>query len=172
VSENLNDGFVAPMFYLALFGPGGMWAYKVVSTMDSMWGYKTDQYRDLGYAAAKTDDVLAFIPARITACVMLLVGKYQKLAYDDAKANYKADAVKMESPNAGWPMAAAAWLFGCQMGGTAVYFGVEKGKPLLGPAGKVWDKQTIKDLIDFCKKAGHMSAWAMILLLGWLQIAF
>ncbi len=172
VSENLNDGFVAPMFYLAIFGPGGLWAYKVVSTMDSMWGYRTDRYKDLGYAAAKTDDVLAFIPARITAWILLLVGKKHGLAYEEAKANFAADAETMESPNAGWPMAATAWLFGGQMGGKAIYFGEEKEKPILGPIGKMWDKHMIRSLITTCKSSGHMAAWIFIGTFGWLQIIF
>lgn len=172
VSENLNDGFVAPMFYLAIFGPGGLWAYKAVSTMDSMWGYRTDEYRDLGRAAAKTDDFLAYIPARITALLMLFMGKRQGLAYKEAQKNYQVDANKMESPNAGWPMATAAWLFGGQMGGATEYFGEVKDKPVLGPQGAVWNKKMIKDLIQFCKATGHASAWIFILALGWLQIAF
>lgn len=172
VSENLNDGFVAPMFYLALFGPGGLWAYKAVSTMDSMWGYKTDQYRELGYAGAKMDDYLAFIPARITAWSLLLLGKFRGLNYTEAKAHFAVDATKMESPNAGWPMAAAAWLLGGQMGGAAVYFGEVKEKPILGPEGEVWDKQMIRSLIDLCKDAGKIAAVVLILTLGWLQIVF
>ena len=143
MSENLNDGFVAPMFYLAIFGPGGLWAYKAVSTMDSMWGYKTDEYGELGYGAAKIDDVLAWIPARITACLMLFVGKWRGLAYYEDRSNFQIDAKKMESPNAGWPMAAAAWLFAGQMGGPAKYFGEMKEKPVLGPVGGVWDKNKI-----------------------------
>ena len=172
MSENLNDGFVAPMFYLAIFGPGGLWAYKVVSTMDSMWGYKTEQYGDLGYGAAKTDDLLAFIPARITSWSMLFVGKRYGLAYDAARLNFKADARQMESPNAGWPMAVAAWLFGGQMGGRADYFGEAKEKPILGPVGSVWNKDMIRSLIDFCRKTGLISAWILILGLGWLQLVF
>lgn len=116
VSENLNDGFVAPMFYLALFGPGGLWAYKAVSTMDSMWGYRTERFKDLGYAAAKTDDLLAYIPARLTAWALLLTGWMRGLNYREAKIRFAEDATRMESPNAGWPMAAAAWLMRGQMG--------------------------------------------------------
>ena len=127
VSENLNDGFVAPLFYLSLFGPGGMWAYKTVSTMDSMWGYRNDRYRDLGRGAARTDDLLAWVPARITARIMLLAGKRLGLDHAAARAHHAADAAKMESPNAGWPMATAAWLVGGSMGGRAVYFGEAKG---------------------------------------------
>lgn len=172
VSENLNDGFVAPVFYLAIFGPGGLWAYKVVSTMDSMWGYKTERFKDLGYAAAKTDDVLAYLPARMTAWMLLLVGKKRGLDFSAAKANFINDAVKMESPNAGWPMAAAAWILGGQMGGGTVYFGKVKEKPVLGPRGRVWDKHMVSSLISICKSAGHLSAWGCIAALGWLQIVF
>lgn len=171
VSENLNDGFVAPMFYLAIFGPGGLWAYKTVSTMDSMWGYKTKEYKELGYAAAKTDDWLAFIPARITAWLLLLVGKRQGLDYEAAKAHFVTDAEKMESPNAGWPMAAAAWLFGGQMGGRFVYFDEVKEKPDLGPEGNIWDKHMIRSLISLCNSTGQYAAWIFIAALGWLQIA-
>ncbi|MEF2231887.1 MAG: adenosylcobinamide-phosphate synthase CbiB [Pseudodesulfovibrio sp.] len=172
VSENLNDGFVAPMFYLALFGPGGMWAYKAISTMDSMWGYRTDRFRDLGRGAAKTDDVLAWIPARLTAWALLLTGRMRGLDYARAKANFAADAAKMESPNAGWPMAAAAWLMDARMGGTAVYFGKAKEKPILGPEGRYWTRAKVRNLIALCKTSGYRAGWAFILLLGWLQIAF
>lgn len=157
LSENLNDGFVAPMFYLALFGPGAMWAYKTVSTMDSMWGYKTEKYAALGYAGARTDDVLAFIPARITAGVMILVGKVLGLAHADARRHFADDARKMESPNAGWPMATAAWLLGGQMGGPTVYFGKVKDKPVLGPAGRLWTGDMISRLMKLCRWTGYAS---------------
>lgn len=172
VSENLNDGFVTPLFYLALLGPGGMWAYKTVSTMDSMWGYKTKEYKDLGRGAAKTDDVLAYIPARMTAKVMIFVGKRLGLAHEVAADRFKADARKMESPNAGWPMAAAAWLVEGQMGGPTVYFGEVKDKPVLGPEGNGWDKQKIKTLLKLCSSTGTWAAWLLIPALGILQILF
>ncbi|BDQ32727.1 adenosylcobinamide-phosphate synthase CbiB [Pseudodesulfovibrio portus] len=172
VSENLNDGFVAPLFYLSLFGPGGMWAYKTVSTMDSMWGYRTERYRDLGRGAAKTDDLLAWIPARITARIMLFAGRRLGLDHAAAKANYKGDALKMESPNAGWPMAAAAWLAGGQMGGPTVYFGKIKDKPLLGPTGQDWDKGKIRTLIRLCGATGNWAAWMLIPSLGLVRWIF
>ena len=172
VSENLNDGFVAPLFYLALFGPGGMWAYKVVSTMDSMWGYRTEQYRDLGRGAAKTDDFLAWIPARITARIMLFAGKRLGLDHSTAKARYALDAAKIESPNAGWPMAAAAWLVRGQMGGPTVYFGEMKDKPVLGPVGENWDRKKIWALIRLCQSTGSKAAWILIPTLGLLQWIF
>ena len=172
VSENINDGFVAPLFYLCLFGPGGMWGYKAVSTMDSMWGYRTDLYRDLGRGAAKTDDLLAWIPARITARILLFAGKRLGLDHTAAKAHYAADAEKMESPNAGWPMAAAAWLAGGQMGGATVYFGEIKYKPVLGPAGEEWDKAKVRSLIRLCRSTGNKAACLLIPVLGLVRWMF
>ncbi|QGY41160.1 cobalamin biosynthesis protein CobD [Pseudodesulfovibrio cashew] len=172
LSENLNDGFVAPLFYLVLLGPGGMWAYKTVSTMDSMWGYKTEAYRKLGFAAAKTDDILAYVPARITAWLLLSVGKGRGLDADTARRCFRKDAAKMESPNAGWPMAAAAWLLQGQMGGATVYFGKVKEKPVLGPEGKLWDASMIRKLIAVCQATGYRAAWIFILLFGGIQTAF
>jgi len=169
VSENLNDGLVAPMFYLVLLGPGGLWAYKTVSTMDSMWGYRTERFRDLGRGAAKTDDMLAWIPARITAWLMILVGWRRGLDHAAARANLGRDAARMESPNAGWPMAAAAWLLNGQMGGRAVYFGEARDKPVLGPVGAVWDRQMVRTLIRLCKSTGHLAAWLFIAVLGGLR---
>ncbi len=147
LSENLNDAFVAPFFYLILAGPVGLWAYKTVSTMDSMWGYKTKKWRALGWAPARADDVLAFIPARITALVMITVGLALKLNAKAALARVIGDAKKSESPNAGLPMAAAAWLLGASMGGEAVYFNKVKQKPVLGPPGKAWDHAKLKKLL-------------------------
>nr|WP_321514280.1 adenosylcobinamide-phosphate synthase CbiB [uncultured Pseudodesulfovibrio sp.] len=172
VSENLNDGFVAPLFYLCLFGPGGLWAYKTVSTMDSMWGYRTERFCDLGRGAAKTDDLLAWLPARITAYLMIFAAGLRGLNMNKAKKKFKADAQKMESPNAGWPMAAAAWLIGGQMGGPTMYFGALKDKPILGPSGKLWDKAMIRALISLCDRTGTIAAWGFIPVLGWLSLAF
>lgn len=169
LSENINDGFVAPLFYLTLLGPGGMWAYKTVSTMDSMWGYRTERFIDLGNGAARVDDWLAFIPARITARLLLFAAKRQVMNTSLAEENYQLDAVKMESPNAGWPMAAAAWILKGQMGGRTVYFGETKEKPILGPIGRVWDKSMIRDLLTLCRTTGQWAGWILIPTLGWFQ---
>ncbi|WP_432736626.1 adenosylcobinamide-phosphate synthase CbiB [Maridesulfovibrio sp. FT414] len=145
-SENITDGFVAPFFYLVVTGPAGMWVYKAVSTMDSMWGYKNEEYKEFGYFVAKADDVLAFIPARITGFMMLAAGRIMKLDWQSAYDNLITDANKTESPNAGWAMAPAAWLLGAPMGGKAVYFGEEKEKPVLGPEAGEWSSLKLKRL--------------------------
>ncbi|MBI9110431.1 adenosylcobinamide-phosphate synthase CbiB [Maridesulfovibrio ferrireducens] len=169
-SENLNDGFVAPFFYLVVTGPAGMWVYKTVSTMDSMWGYKNEQYKEFGYYAAKADDILAFIPARITAFMMLAAGRFLKLDWERTYENLIEDAGKSESPNAGWPMAAAAWLLGAQMGGKAVYFGEEKEKPVMGPVGE-WTSLKLKKLGTLMLFSGILSAILLdtYFLLVWLS---
>ncbi|NDV19171.1 cobalamin biosynthesis protein CobD [Pseudodesulfovibrio sp. JC047] len=172
VSENLNDGFVAPLFYLCLLGPGGLWAYKTVSTMDSMWGYRTERFNDLGQGAAKTDDILAWIPARITAYLMLIAAIGRGLDISSAKKQYKNDARKMESPNAGWPMATAAWLLRGHMGGPTVYFGQIKDKPSLGPVGKVWNAAMAQRLITLCDRTGSLAAWVFIPVLGICSLIF
>lgn len=142
LSENFCDAFAAPAFYLFLGGPPLLWLYKTVSTMDSMWGYKTERFLDLGWAGARADDLLAFVPARLSALALLAAGWALGLPARQAFAHLRSDARKMASPNAGWPMAAAAWLCGASMGGAAVYFGRRVEKPALGPQDVIWD--TIK----------------------------
>lgn len=171
VSENLNDGFTAPLFYLALFGPGGMWAYKTVSTMDSMWGYRTDRYIALGQGGARTDDLLAWLPARLTALFLFVAARRLGLKSTMARARFRADARKMESPNAGWPMAAAAWLMEGRMGGPTIYFGKVKDKPVLGPEGTSWDRAKLHRLFRLVRGTGTLAACALIPLLGLVRLA-
>lgn len=160
VSENFNDGFVAPFFYLCLLGPLGLWTYKTISTLDSMWGYRTEEYRDLGWFAARTDDVLAWVPARLSAGLLILVGGIMGFDWKGALCHGPADARKMESPNAGWPMAASAWLIGRSMGGPAVYHGKAKEKPMLGPNGRTWDAESLQDLLGLVSVTGIGTALA------------
>ncbi len=146
VSENFCDAFVAPMFYLVLGGPSLMWAYKAVSTMDSMWGYRTERFRELGWAAARSDDALAYVPARVSAVLLIGIGALMGLNWRQALARVRGDAATMDSPNAGWPMAACAWLVQGGMGGPATYFGEVKLKPVLGPEGASWTLEKISRL--------------------------
>lgn len=165
VSENLNDGFVAPFFWLCLLGPGGLWFAKAVSTLDSMWGYRTPEYERLGKAAARLDDLLAWVPARLTALALILAGAVMDLDWKGAKAHVSADAARTESPNAGWPMAAAAWLLGARVGGPAVYFGAAKDKPWLGPEGGFWDEDKLETLLQLCMLAALVAALLEFLVL-------
>lgn len=164
LSENLNDAFVAPFFWLMLGGPVGLWIYKAASTLDSMWGYPHEPWTRFGRVAAKLDDVLAFVPARLTVLFLRLSaplcgarGKWPGLSAVAAQAR------SMASPNAGWPMAACAWLHAAPMGGEAVYAGVVKHKPLLGPSDGSWDAPTLTRLLRHVRAAGLLAAlllWA------------
>jgi adenosylcobinamide-phosphate synthase len=146
LSENLCDGYVAPLFYLVLGGPALLWAYKAVSTMDSMWGYRTERFRDLGWAAAKADDLLAYVPARLTALLLLGAGALMRLPWREAARHISTEARTMDSPNAGWPMSACAWLLEGSMGGAAIYFGEPRMKPELGPKGQEWSIEKISKI--------------------------
>jgi adenosylcobinamide-phosphate synthase len=158
ISENFNDAFIAPFFYLLLFGPPGLWVYKTISTMDSMWGYHTAQWKELGWAAARTDDLLAFIPARLSAIVLLCCARLMRFPRIPGWRELKHQAAKTESPNAGWPMAAAALCLNAGMGGPTPYFGRIKDKPWIGPRANAWEDQAIARLLRLIRTAGLVFA--------------
>ena len=114
VAENASDSVVAPLFYYALFGLPGALAYRAINTADAMIGYH-GRYERLGKAAARLDDVANFIPARLTAALLLLAGALARLRVRDGWRILRRDARATESPNAGRPMAAMAGLLGVQL---------------------------------------------------------
>ena len=125
-AENLSDGVVAPLFYLLLFNLPGIVIYKAVNTMDSMVGYRNERYEKFGKCAARLDDILNYIPSRITAVLIMLAGRQKNIF-----AFYK-DGKKHESPNAGHPITAMAIVLKIQLGGDTVYFGELKEKAVFG----------------------------------------
>ncbi len=127
LAENLSDGVIAPLFWLAIGGVPGMLAYKMVNTLDSMIGYKTDRYKDFGCFAAHLDDVANYFPARITAFLMVLAsGRFSLLKFVAEYGSHHA------SPNSGYPEAALAGILGCRFGGPHTYFGQLFDKPYIG----------------------------------------
>ncbi len=127
LAENLSDGVIAPLFWLALLAPPGMLAYKMVNTLDSMIGYRTDRYRDFGCWAARIDDVANYIPARLTALLMVVAaGRPGLIAFVWRNGRRHA------SPNSGYPEAALAGLLDCRFGGPHTYFGMVVEKPFIG----------------------------------------
>ena len=127
LAENLNDGVIAPLFWLALLGVPGMVAYKMVNTLDSMIGYRNERYIEFGRFAAKIDDAAGWIPARLTAFLMLLVaGRLRLLPF------VRRYGPQHLSPNSGWPEAALAAILDCRFGGPHNYFGEEVVKPYIG----------------------------------------
>ena len=127
LAENLSDGVIAPLFWFALLGTPGMLAYKMVNTLDSMIGYKTARYKDFGCWAAHIDDVANYIPARLTALLMILAS--WKLCL--LKFVWK-NGRRHASPNSGYPEAALAGILNCRFGGPHYYFGQLFDKPYIG----------------------------------------
>ena len=125
LAENLSDGVIAPLFWLAVLGTPGMLAYKMVNTLDSMIGYHTERYLQFGCWAAHIDDVANFIPARLTAAVMV-VGSTHHLRFVYRNGRNHA------SPNSGYPEAALASILDCRFGGPHKYFGEMFEKPYIG----------------------------------------
>lgn len=127
LAENLSDGVIAPLFWLAIGGVPAMMTYKMINTMDSMIGYKTERYRDFGWFAAHLDDVANYVPARLTAFLMVIVsGRFDKIAFVWKYGRCHA------SPNSGYPEAALAGILDCRFGGAHDYFGVRFDKPYIG----------------------------------------
>ena len=127
LAENLSDGVIAPLFWLAILGTPGMLAYKMVNTLDSMIGYKTDRYRDFGCWAAHIDDIANYIPARLTAFLMVLgTGRLGLLRFVWKNGRNHA------SPNSGYPESALAAILDCRFGGPHYYFGQLFDKPYIG----------------------------------------
>lgn len=132
VAENLSDGIVAPLFYLALGGPAAMAAYKAVNTLDSMIGYRDERYRDLGWFSARADDVMNWIPARLTAALVWVVSVLPGFSLLRSVRVTLRDGASQPSPNAGYPEAAVAGALGVQFGGLNRYRGAVSRKPHLG----------------------------------------
>lgn len=127
LAENLSDGVIAPLFWLALLGTPGMMAYKMVNTLDSMIGYKTERYKDFGCWAAHIDDVANYIPARLTALLMA-VANFSLFTFHFSLKYGRNHA----SPNSGYPEAALAGILDCRFGGPHYYFGELFDKPYIG----------------------------------------
>ena len=132
VAENLTDGVISPMLYLALGGPVLGMAFKAASTLDSMIGYLNEKYRDVGWFAAKADDVWNYIPARITALLMCLGAFLLGLDGKRAFCTVMRDHANHLSPNCAWSESAAAGALGVQLGGDHEYFGQVVHKPTIG----------------------------------------
>ena len=133
LAESTSDGVVAPWLFLVLFGLPGIALYKAVNTADSMIGHLNDRYRDYGWAAAKLDDLLNWLPARLSAILVTAACFFVPGASPgQAWATARRDAQKHESPNAGWPEAAFAGALGFKLGGPRSYDGELVDLPAFG----------------------------------------
>ena len=155
LAENLSDGVIAPLFWYMLLGVPGMLAYKMVNTLDSMIGYRNERYRDFGCFAARLDDVANYIPARLTAFLMILAfprgGFWNLLRFVGMYGNQHA------SPNSGYPEAALAGILNCRFGGPHHYFGEEVWKPYIGSNDRLLTTEDMKMAVSVnCRAEGIM----------------
>lgn len=132
VAESIVDGVTAPLFWAALLGPIGALAYRAVNTLDSMFGYRDERYEKFGWVAARLDDVVNFIPARLTGPLICLAAGLLGMRGRNAWRVLQRDGGKHPSPNAGRTEAAVAGALGVRLGGVNYYAGEASIKPHLG----------------------------------------
>ncbi|MSN24737.1 MAG: cobalamin biosynthesis protein CobD [Geobacter sp.] len=147
VAENSSDGIIAPLFWLTAGGPVAAMAYKAVSTLDSMVGYKNERYLQLGWASARMDDLLNFIPARLTALLLVIAAPLAGRSASAAARIAWRDRLKHPSPNSGHPEAAAAGALGIRLGGTATYSGAPSWKEHIGDPLHPLDREAYRVMI-------------------------
>lgn len=143
VAENTSDGIIAPLFYMAIGGPVLMFFYKGVNTMDSMVGYKNEKYLNFGRYAAKLDDILNYIPARISAWLMIAGTRLLGFDSKNAVKIFKRDRYNHASPNSAQTEAVMAGALDIQLAGNAYYFGKLCEKPTIGDAIRPVEKKDI-----------------------------
>ncbi len=148
LAENLSDSLVAPLFYFVLFGLPGAWFYRYANTADAVWGYRTPRYRRWGWLAARADDALNWIPARLTALL---------LAPRD-RAALRREAGRTPSPNAGWPMAALALALGVRLEKRGVY--------VLNPTGREPEPADLRRALARVRRTAA-AVYALAALLSW-----
>ena len=148
VAENSSDGVVAPLIYMLIFGPVGGVVYKAVNTMDSMIGYVEEKYFYIGKFAAKLDDVLNYIPARISGILVIISAFILRYDYKNAFRIFKRDRRKHASPNSAQTESAMAGALGVQLAGDATYFGVVHKKPYIGDKKREIENEDIKRAND------------------------
>lgn len=162
LAENLSDGVIAPLFWYLLLGVPGMLAYKMVNTLDSMIGYKNERYLLFGRVAARIDDVANYIPARLTAILMVLVsGRLSLFRFVWKYGRQHA------SPNSGYPEAALAGILNCRFGGPHNYFGEQVWKPFIGETDRPLTTKDMKQATRINQRA-EAGMLLLVALLHWL----
>ena len=156
LSESFNDGVVAPAFWLVIGGLPGLAVYKIVNTADSMIGHRDEKYKNFGWASAKFDDLLNYIPARISGLLIVIACRRGLITM-------LRQAKLHDSPNAGWPESAMAGGLGIKLGGPATYSGEVLMRPVFGSGAY----PTLKDFKKGIRisRISHFLLWALVLLL-------
>lgn len=162
LAENLSDGVIAPLFWFAVGGVPAMMGYKMVNTLDSMIAYHSPRFLKFGKVAARIDDIANYIPARLTALLMLIAANRLSLIkfvmkYGPCHA----------SPNSGWPEAALAGILGCRFGGPHKYFGETFDKPYIGDKDKSLTREDMEKAVRI-NRIAEAIAIALVILIGLL----
>lgn len=158
LAENLSDGVIAPLFWYLLLGVPGMLAYKMVNTLDSMIGYRNERYLLFGRVAARLDDVANYLPARLTACLMVgMSGQWSLFRFVWKQGGQHA------SPNSGYPEAALAGILNCRFGGPHPYFGKMVWKPFIGANNRLL---TTEDM----QRATRINQWAEAVMVAMILV--
>ncbi len=163
LAENTSDGVIAPLFWLLIFGLPGIALYKAINTADSMVGHMSARHQHFGWASAKLDDLVNFIPARITGFLFVCAGAI--LQETSGKSAFRAmwsDAAKHKSPNAGWPEAAMAGALNIGLGGPRTYNGAEIELAHMGTGNRDLDAADI----DRALQLYHVAMWVVLLALA------
>ncbi len=162
VAENFSDGVAAPLFFLILGGPAAAMAYKAVNTLDSMVGYKNEDYLYFGWFSARLDDWINWIPARLSAVFVWIGARLMHLDWRASLRITLRDRLNHASPNSGYPESAFAGALGIQMGGPSSYFGVISHKPTIGDPIHPISFPTIKQAYGLM----YISSLVAIILMG------
>jgi adenosylcobinamide-phosphate synthase len=163
LAENTSDGVIAPLFWGALLGLPGLFAYKAINTLDSMVGHRSARFEAFGWASARLDDLVNLVPARLTGLLFALVGKRPQAGL----AAMLRDAPRHRSPNAGWPEAAMAEALGIRLSGPRMYEGQVVQEPYVNAAGR---EATAADILAALSLYRHTMV-AVAVLLAALAVA-
>jgi len=160
LAENTSDGIVAPVFWGALLGLPGIFAYKAINTLDSMVGYKTPKHLHFGWASAGLDDIVNFLPARLTGWLIALTTANRKAAF----AVISFDAKKHRSPNAGWPEGAMAGALGVRLSGPRQYEGGMSDEPWVNENGRDVEPADVMRALVIFKRTMYATAAILAIL--------
>lgn len=148
ISENTADGVTSPLFWAFLLGAPGLWLYKAVNTLDSMVGYKDERFEQFGLFSARADDVMNYVPARITGLLIILFApNLGRISFWTRLKGWWMDAHRHQSPNSGYLEAATAWQLGVTLGGVNTYRGQLSKRAKMGPRNITLNASHIKSSI-------------------------
>jgi adenosylcobinamide-phosphate synthase len=172
IAENTVDGILSPLFYAFLGGAPLAMAYRAVNTLDSMVGHKNERYIHFGWASARLDDLLNFIPARICAVIMVAVSGIMGLNWENALEIMLRDARKHPSPNSGYPESTVAGALGVRLGGVNTYNGVPSFRAYLGEPLKDLTPDCILKTLDIAFYSSLLFVLGGAIIMRWLSWGF